>query len=60
MKGNDIIEELVGVLSMKLGRECSRKFDAWMCIVEKHCSSWRERGVKSQMFYLFVSPRNEG
>ena len=60
MKANGITEEMVGVLSMKLGRECSRKFHAWICIVEKHSTSWSERRVQHEMFYLFVSLRSEG
>ena len=62
MKANDIIEEMVGVLSiMKLRRECSRKFDAWVCIIEEHCSSFRTKiVVQLEMFYLFVSLRSEG
>ena len=57
MKANDIIEEMVGVLSMKLGRELSRKFDAWMCIIEKHCSSSRNQ---LEMFCLLVLLPSEG
>ena len=60
MKANDIIEEMVGVLSMKLGRKCSRKFDAWMCIIEKHCYSSRKRGVQLEMFCSLVFLPSEG